>query len=105
MLKIKRLSDTIDFYDPYRVIIDGKTIMELSNGEIRDYDLPEGEHTIKIASAHFVSEELKFQMYEGEIVEFECKPDHKDTTLSKLGRKLFLGKLGIALNKKSDFYL
>lgn len=105
MIKIKRLSDQIDCNVPYRVVIDDKTVMELANNELRDYDLPEGEHTIKIVSDNFVSETLKFHNYDGQIIEFECKPDHKDTKLSMISRKLLLGKLGIDLKKKSDFYL
>lgn len=105
MIKIKRLSDPIDSNVPYKVVIDDKTVMELTNNELRDYNLEEGEHTIKIVSPNYVSETIKFQAYDGQIIEFECKPDHKDTTLSMISRKLFLGKLGIDLKKKSDFYL
>lgn len=105
MIKIKRLSDQVDSSVSYRVLIDDKTVMEITNNELRDYNLPEGEHTIKIVSDNYVSETLKFQNYDGQIIEFECKPDHKDTKLSMVSRKIFLGKLGIDLKKKSDFYL
>lgn len=105
MIKIKRLSDSIDYYVPYRVVIDGKTVMEIGNNELRDYNLEEGEHTIRLVSDQYVSETLKFQNYDGQIIEFECKPDHKDSKLSYLSRKVFLGKLGIELKKKTDFYL
>ncbi len=105
MIKIKRLKDKIDYNLPYRVYIDGRVVMELLNGEMRDYETIEGEHTIKIESDFFVSEEVKFTSYEGQIVEFECKPDHSESNFSKTMRKLFLGKLGISLEKKNDFYL
>ena len=105
MIKIKRLSDPIDCNVPYRIVIDDKIVMEISNNELKDYNLDEGEHTIKIVSDNYVSETLKFQNYDGQIIEFECKPDHKDSTISMISRKLFLGKLGIELKKKSDFYL
>ena len=105
MIKIKRFSDSIDFYEAYRVVIDDKTVMELGNNELRDYNLEEGEHTIRIVSDKYVSETLTFQNYDGEIIEFECKPDHKDSKMSYLSRKVFLGKLGIELKKKTDFYL
>lgn len=105
MIKIKRLSNSIDYNLQYRVVIDDKIVMEISNGELKDYNLEEGEHTIKIVSDNYVSETLKFQNYNGQIIEFECKPDHKNSTLSMLSRKIFLGKLGIELKKKTDFYL
>ena len=105
MIKIKRLSNKIDYNIPYRVFIDGRVVMELANGEMRDYDTLEGEHTIKIESESFVSEEVKFTSYDGQIVEFECKPDHSESKISKITRKLLLGKLGISLEKKNDFYL
>ena len=69
MIKIKRLKDKIDYNLPYRVYIDGRVVMELLNGEMRDYETIEGEHTIKIESDFFVSEEVKFTSYEGQIVE------------------------------------
>lgn len=105
MIKIKRLSDSIDYHIPYRVVIDDKTVMEIGNNELRDYNLTEGEHTIKIVSDHYVSEVIKFQNYDGQIIEFECKPDHGDSKFSMISRKVFLGKLGIDLKKKTDFYL
>ncbi len=105
MIKIKRLSDKIDYTIPYRVVIDGKIIMELTSGEMRDYSLTEGEHTIKIVSNDYVSEEIKFHYYDGQIIEFECKPDHGESNFSKIGRKVLLGKLGIELKKTNDFYL
>lgn len=105
MIKIKRLSNSIDYNLQYRVVIDDKIVMEISNGELKDYNLEEGEHTIKIVSDNYVSETLKFQNYNGQIIEFECKPDHKNSTFSMLSRKIFLGKLGIELKKKTDFYL
>ncbi len=105
MIKVKRLSDKIDYNIPYKVCIDGRVVMELANGEMRDYETPEGEHTIKIESDDFVSEELKFTNYEGQIIEFECKPEHSESNFSKVARKFLLGKLGISLVKKNDFYL
>lgn len=105
MIKVKRESNKIDYNSLYRVVIDGRTVMELANGEMRDYMVSDGEHTIKIVSDHFVSETIKFHAYDGEIVEFECKPDHGESTFSKLGRKVFLGKLGIELKMKNDFYI
>jgi hypothetical protein len=105
MIKIKRASSQIDYTIPYRVVIDGKVVMELKSGEMRDYSLKEGEHTLKIVSDSFVSEVIKFHSYEGQIIEFECKPEHGESNFSKIGRKLFLGKLGIHLEKKNDFYL
>ena len=105
MIKIQRLSDKIDYNEAYRVIIDGRIVMEIMNDEMRDYNLSEGEHTIKIVSNNFVSEEIKFQIYDGQIIEFECKPDHGESGFSKISRKLLLGKLGIELKKKNDFYL
>lgn len=105
MIKIKRLSDEIDFYDVYRVVIDEKVRMELKNGELRDCELEEGSHTIRIVSDNFKSETLKFDLYNGEITEFECKPDHGKSSVEKYARKLLLGKVGISLTKKNDFYL
>jgi hypothetical protein len=105
MIKIKRVSDKIDFYDTYRVIIDNKKIMELKNGEMRDYDLEEGTHTMKIVSDKFISETIKFECFTGQITEFEVKPDHSESKVSYVARKLFMGKLGISLKKKNDFYL
>jgi hypothetical protein len=105
MIKIKRLSDKIDYNIPYKVMIDGKIIMELKNDELRDYDLEEGEHTIKIISDSFVSEEIKFINYKGQYIEFECRPDHGNSKFSKISRMILLGKLGIELIKKNDFYL
>lgn len=105
MIKIKRLSDPIDYEESYRVVIDDKIVMELKNDEMRDYHLEEGEHTLKIVSNDYVSEPLKFVIYPGQIIEFECKPDHGASMISRLFRKFFLGKVGISLRKKNDFYL
>lgn len=105
MIKIKRLSHKIDYNIPYKVWIDGRVVMDIANGEMRDYETVEGEHTIKIESDSFVSEEVKFTSYDGQIIEFECKPDHSESNFSRITRKLLLGKLGISLEKKNDFYL
>ena len=105
MIKIRRLSDEIDYYDTYRVVLDEKIIMELKNGELKDYDAADGKHTLRIVSDNYKSETLTFDTYKGEITEFECKPNHGKSIVEKYARKLLLGKIGISLIKKNDFYL
>lgn len=105
MIKIKRLQHSVDYHIPYRVLIDGKVVMELKDNDFRDYALQEGEHTIKIVSDEYVSEPIKFQIFDGQIIEFECQADHGPSKTSKVLRKIFLGKVGIRLQKKNDFYL
>ena len=105
MIKIKRLSDEVDFYETYRVVLDERIIMEIKNGELKDYEVEEGMHTIRVVSDNYKSETLKFEIYKGEITEFECKPDHGKRMVEKYARKILLGKIGISLIKKNDFYL
>ena len=56
-------------------------------------------------SDNYKSETLTFDTYKGEITEFECKPNQGKSILEKYARKLLLGKIGISLIKKNDFYL
>lgn len=105
MIKVRRLSNAIDYNMPYRVLIDGKRAMELTNDTIKQYDVIGGKHTIKIVSDDYVSEEISFEVYDGEIVEFECYPDHKDSKFTKTFRKIAMGRYGIELKLKGDFYL
>lgn len=104
MIKVNRKENLIDKELVYEVRIDGKAILQVKNDSIRNCHVSEGKHTIQIITKDYVSKKLEFEYYKGKIIEFECYPTHKDSILSKIFHRL-LGKEGIMLRLKGDFYL
>ena len=105
MIKVNRKENMIDKKLIYQVMLDGKPILQMKNDNIQNCHVTEGKHTLQIVTKDYVSKKVTFEYAKGKIVEFECYPIHRDTVFSKIMRKIFLGKLGIALRIKAEFYL
>lgn len=105
MLTIKREQMWVDADISYQVIINGVNMCTLDNGQIKNLDLKKGDYKIQIRSSRFQSIEIPFSITDGSHVEFVCKPNYKNTTLSIFTHRVLKKNVGIDLKLKQDIYL
>lgn len=105
MIKINRINDVVDHNTVYKVFIDSLAVTEIYNGELKDINLKSGKHYIEIKSDEFKSNKIKFDLADGEIIEFVVKPDYDNNGFSKFITKFLFGKVGIKIQIKSDIFL
>ena len=105
MLKIVRDDLDIDKEELYEVLIDNHVIGTIANNEIQNWDIKNGHHMIMIKSKDYISKQINFDINSGEIFEFNCGPQYKNTFLSKMLYKFIFMNKGLYLRKKTDFYL
>lgn len=99
------MKHALDLDKPYYVYVDGRLVMELLNGEMKDFHVPVGKHTIEVKSDKYHSEQLTFDIGDQEIIEFLVQPDYQNTFFSKLLHQTIYGKQGLKLEKTQDFYI
>jgi hypothetical protein len=59
----------------YRVRIDGNFAGKIAEGQTRDFVVPPGEHRVRLTvDGLWGSREVTFQVREGELAEFICRP-------------------------------
>lgn len=105
MINIIRISSNVDYDIPYDVYIDNVHVLTVYNRETKSIQLKDGNHTIYIKSSKYRSNEVNFDIYKNENIDFEVSPDYKNNALSKFFTSTLYGKLGIKIEKKNDFYL
>lgn len=71
MIKIKRDSSYADFIRSYHVVLDGKTIGKIKQGQEVFYEIPHGTHEIQLKMDWVGSKTIKFVKNEN-IIEFAC---------------------------------
>ena len=62
IIKIQRTNDYINAVRNYRLFIDGKKIGTLNNGQIKDFEIPSGRHSIVAKIDWCSSPEVTFEI-------------------------------------------
>lgn len=71
--KVSRKSSFIGIIMPNSVIIDGKKVAVLWNGQEKELDIKPGDHTISIKQVFWIgSETIQFNNSKGQYCKFEC---------------------------------
>lgn len=70
MIIIKRESAYADKLRKYKIVLDGKVIGELADGQSKSFDAKSGEHTLRMKIDWARSNEVKFQSTENETIHF-----------------------------------
>ena len=105
MLIIKRDDNDVAKNEPYRIYINKIEMGSIGNNETAKFQLKNGEYEMYLQGNMFSSKKVHFSMNEGQIVEFQCKPNYKDNFFSKLVCRILKGGKGISLELKQDIYL
>lgn len=105
MLIIKRDDVLTGKEEAFFITINHISMGTIQNGEIKQFDLKNGEYEIQVSSSKFTSNTIKFSMSDNQIVEFQCKPRYQNTIISQLWYQFFPFNKGILLIKKQDIYL
>jgi hypothetical protein len=69
-IKIFRKKDWFIRYRVFEIYSNGQRIGYLSNGETEEFDVPSGEHKLKVKMGHFSSRNLNCNMYNKETKSF-----------------------------------
>lgn len=72
MMVIKRDSGWVDRFRSYQVILDDEVIGEINNGEEKSFDLPKGNHKLKLVIDWCNSNSLTVNNENGNAMSFEC---------------------------------
>lgn len=105
MLIIKRDDVLVSQNEAYRIYINKIEMGSIGNNETAKFNLKNGEYEMYLQGNLFFSKKVRFSMNEGQIVEFQCKPNYKDNFFSKLVCRILKGGKGISLELKQDIYL
>lgn len=105
MLIIKRNDVLVSQNEAYRIYINKMELGLIGNNETAKFNLKNGEYEMYLQGNLFFSKKVRFSMNEGQIVEFQCKPNYKDNFFSKLVCRILKGGKGISLELKQDIYL
>lgn len=105
MLIIKREDVSISQNESFRIYINKIEMGSIDNHETAKFQLKNGEYEMYLQGNLFSSKKVRFSMNEGQIVEFECKPNYQNNFFSKLICRVFKGGKGISLELKQDIYL
>jgi hypothetical protein len=89
-LKIQRNSRYADKIRDYSIILDGKTIGRISDGDTKILDIKPGAHTLRLTISWCRSNRIRFDARSDETIAFKCAN-------SMEGVKLLLGILYITV--------
>ena len=105
MLKINRVDSKVDYDELYDVLVDNSVIMKVGNNAMGQADIKSGKHVLQVKSKEYVSNKIKFNIGDGEILEYLVEPDYLDNKFSRFITKTLYGKVGIKITLKSDIYI
>lgn len=97
MVRIKRDSGYADRIRAYKVVLDGKVVGEIKNGQKLDFDVAPGKHRLNLKIDWCRSNIVEFEMA-GNTIEFECGSNLR-------GFKLLLSLLYITLLRSQYIWL
>jgi len=103
MIRIQRLDTVIDQDVTYEIYLNGMKLDTIQVGEMKKYDLKNGDYELEIKSYEMHSNKVKFNVYDGQILEFTCRPLYQEH--SKIFYKLVKGGKGISLENNQNLYL
>ena len=72
MLKIKRLSKYGDRIRNYKIIVDGKPVGKIADGDTFEYNIPPGNHTIYLKIDYARSKKINFNVKGKKNIQFIC---------------------------------
>jgi len=102
MIRIIREENEIGANMAFNVIIDGKSMTTINNGETKAYNINAGNHRISLKCAGLISDEIKFHIEDEEVIEFECGTNVTDNPFSKLATHIFKGNKGLYIRIRAD---
>lgn len=73
LLKIMRDSGYADRARAYTVVVDGKPVGHIRNGEIREFPITGGQHDLSLKVDWCRSNVIHFTAAEGDVVTFDAK--------------------------------
>lgn len=97
MLKLKRDSGWADRARAYKVVLDGKVMGEIKNGEEKMFDIAEGEHELVIKIDWCASNTVNFNK-NGNATIFECGSNLR-------GVKIFLSLIYVIFMRNQYLWL
>jgi len=98
MIRISRQSRYFDSLRDYKIYIDDEYCGYISNGEIKEIDVENGEHSISLKIDWCRSNNLTFIVKDNELVEFNCGNSMK-------GLKRLLGLIYITFLKNNYLFI
>lgn len=69
-IKIVRERDWVIRYRVFEILMDGERIGYISNGETNEFEVPTGQHTLKVKMGRVRSKDLNYTMYSKETKSF-----------------------------------
>jgi hypothetical protein len=72
-IRIKRGTGYADRFRYYKVILDGKEIGEIANGESKSFKVAPGTHILYLSIDYAKSNKLNFECKSNKTVSFECR--------------------------------
>jgi hypothetical protein len=99
-LVVRRADRYADQLGQYRVIVDGREIGRVANGESTSFQVDPGKHTIQLRIQWCASPPLEFESTPGATVVVECSAP--DADLFVLWRTLFRRKRYISVSLATD---
>lgn len=103
MIRIQRLEVMQDENVSYDIYLNGIKLDSIEVGQTKRYDLKNGDYELQVKSYEMHSDIVKFNVYEGQIVEFTCYPLYEN--YNKIYYKTIKSGKGIALKMSQNLYL
>lgn len=103
MIRIHRTDSAMDQNITYEIYLNGMKLDTIQVGETKRYDLKNGDYELQIKSYEMHSNKLKFNVYDGQILEFTCYPLYEN--YNKSFYKIVKGGQGIFLENNQNLYL
>jgi hypothetical protein len=66
-IKIQRKNEYINLLREYRLLIDGQKIGTIANGQLKEFELPSGQHTIIAKIDWCSSKEITFDLNDNDL--------------------------------------
>jgi hypothetical protein len=99
-LVVRRADRYADQLGQYRVIVDGRDIGRVANGQTTSFKVDPGKHTIQLRIQWCASQPLEFESTPGAAVVVECSAP--DADVFALWRTLFRRKRYISVRLAAD---
>lgn len=99
-LLVRRAERFADQFGQYRVIVDGRDIGGVANGQTTSFQVGPGEHTIQLRIQWCTSPQLEFESTPGAVVVVECSAPDADIFI--LWRTLFRRTRHISVRLATD---
>jgi hypothetical protein len=101
LLRIVRDSGYADRLRAYKILVDGKTIGEIRDGETREFPISSGQHDLALKLDWCGSKTTQFAVVEGDALTFYAKSNLRGPrVLAALWRALFMWSSWIILTDR-----